>query len=94
MLSRELFHSDLPSLPNLKRLDLRRCWSLETIEGLPTLPLLRDLDLQGCSKLQELGDLSRFPHLRRLNLRDCPELEIPKDVQEMGIEEFLHDQDD
>lgn len=81
--------SGLPVLPKLRRIDLRRCWSLEQLESLPGLPALEELELAHCGKLESMGDLSRFPSLRRLNLQDCGSLDLPDGLSELGIAQLI-----
>jgi hypothetical protein len=81
--------SGLPVLPKLRRIDLRRCWSLEQLESMPRLPALEELELAHCDRLGSLGDLNRFPSLRRLNLQDCGILDLPDGLSELGIAELI-----
>ena len=86
---REVFLKDLPTLSNLKRLDLRRCWNLENLDDLSGFENLEDLDVGHCPKLISIGDLSRFPSLQRLNLVGCDSLEISDDINKFGLKELL-----
>jgi hypothetical protein len=81
--------SALPVLAKLRRLDLRRCWSLKQLESMAGLPALEELELAHCHKLESLGDLSRFPSLKYLNLTECKALPLPEDVQGLDIAEVI-----
>lgn len=81
--------SALPVLPKLRRIDLRRCWSLEQIESMPGLPALEELELAHCHKLESLGDLNRFPSLKYLNIKECKALHLPEGVQDLSIAELI-----
>ena len=81
--------SALPVLPKLRRIDLRRCWSLEQLESMPGLPALEELELAYCGKLESLGDLNRFPSLKYLNLKECKTLHLPEGIQDLGIAELI-----
>lgn len=85
--------SGLPILPALKRIDLRRCWSLEELETMPSSSSLEILELHDCSKLKTLGNLSRFPSLSKLNLLGCQNLELPKNIEDLNIPDLIFPSD-
>ena len=78
--------SGLPPLQNLRRLDLRRSWSLVNLDGLPALPKLEELELAHSFNLQTVDGLDRFPALRLLNLHGCSKLENLDSLEDCGIE--------
>lgn len=90
---RDVSLKDLPTLTNLKRLDLRWNWNLENLDELPNLDNLEDLDVGNCSRLLSVGDLSRFPFLQRLNLVGCDALEISDDIYKLELKELLLDKE-
>lgn len=75
----------LPALPNLRRIDLRRCWKLKEIESMIGSESLRRLDLDYCGELDSLGDPSRFPALNYLSLKGCNNVAIPDNLENLGI---------
>ena len=79
---------DLPELPNLKKIDLRRCWQLEELETMPASSSLEVLELHDCVKLKNLGDLSRFPSLYKLNLIGCKNVALPEGFDELDISDL------
>ena len=88
MYSNLLNLSTLPKLPNLRNIDLRRCWHLEELETMPASSSLEVLDLHDCVKLKTLGDLSRFPSLYKLNLKGCKNMELPEGLDKLDISDL------
>lgn len=83
----------LPELPNLRIIDLRRCWHLEELETMPASSSLEVLDLHDCVKLKTLGDLSRFPGLCKLNLKGCKNVELPEGLDKLDISDLTMPED-
>ena len=83
----------LPELPNLRNIDMRRCWHLEELETMPASSSLEVLDLHDCVKLKTLGDLSRFPSLYKLNLKGCKNMELPEGLDKLDISDLTMPED-
>ena len=64
----------LKSLPNLTKLDLSDCSSLENIDGLKGFTNLTKLDLFGCSSLENVDGLKGCTSLTHLYLVECRSL--------------------
>lgn len=59
------------SHPELDRLDLSGCTSVEDLTPLQSLPRLQRLDMRGCAKVTDLRPLEHLDALQWADLRDC-----------------------
>ncbi|PTQ31875.1 hypothetical protein MARPO_0105s0002 [Marchantia polymorpha] len=68
------------SLPELRRLDLKSCWSLKHLPALDELPNLECLDISRCRLIKQLpksfGRPDGFPSLTELDMHDCEEVSM------------------
>jgi hypothetical protein len=65
--------SHMPSLPNLQKLDLKRCYKLSSLANMPNLPGLQELCLEDCDSLRDLFGMPSkgLMNLQRLDMRRC-----------------------
>ena len=66
----------LLNLPNLTHLNLKRCSSVSSLDGLEQCTLLTDLTLSGCRKLESLDAISQLPDLEKLDLSQIPSVDL------------------
>ncbi|BFI30108.1 protein MpNBS-LRR5 [Marchantia polymorpha subsp. ruderalis] len=68
------------SLPELRRLDLKSCWSLKHLPALDELPNLECLDISRCRLIKQLpksfGRPDGFPSLTELAMSACVEVSM------------------
>ena len=83
---------DLSLFPELKKLEISRCWRLERLMSTMPMTALEWLKIYSCDKLQEVPDLSQCTHLRHLKLKCCQSLQSCPGVGDLlALEELSFD---
>jgi Leucine-rich repeat (LRR) protein len=70
---------DLSLFPELRKLKIEECWSLERLISTIPMTALEWLEIIGCNELQEVPDLSQCRLLRHCEIHCCEKISLTSD---------------